>query len=630
MTRTSITALLAAALAFTATPAAATDDASTRAPAAPRELTLPGPAFFPESISAAKDGTRYVSSLGTGEIARFAPGAAAPDVFVAADVNVGTAGVAVDEARQVLWACEVDLQGGTPSRLKAFDLGSGDQQAAYTLPTDGLCGDITVGRDVVYVSDSGAGRILRLTTQDPYQAGQGRLDVWSDDPALADGSPLKINGIAFDGSRTLYTTNYATGELLAVGIGRRGWALEPRPVTLDEPLTNPDGLRWRGASLYVTAADGVSRVDPRTGQRILVANGLDQPTSLTFIGSSAWVTEGQVGRLLAGEAPDLPFTVAELPVRDLAPTNRELAAAVTAVGQDVRSYAAAGSIDTAAARALRVALTRAALDVRRGDEVRSLHHLSRFVSRAELVTNASARRSLVDAAVLVARELRLAGDIGDEQGPEVTVHDLVTLPEGAEPNDVTAAPADIAGRQAVRVALTEEAADGEPGVDYVDMPTFLAIPADLTDGTLEVDVLSRLNATAPPDARAFAGLAYRISDDRETFESVYLRPLNGLKTNPPSPRDRRAVQYFAYPDWKFDRLREVYPDGRYEAAADIGPDEWITLRVRVDGDQLTAWVNGEVALDLDRTKGSPAAGDVGLFVDIGTEAYFSDLRVTRH
>ena len=27
------------------------------------------------------------------------------------------------------------------------------------------------------------------------------------------------------------------------------------------------------------------------------------------------------------------------------------------------------------------------------------------------------------------------------------------------------------------------------------------------------------------------------------------------------------------PDWKFDRLREQYPDGDYEAGANIGPDE---------------------------------------------------------
>jgi hypothetical protein len=41
--------------------------------------------------------------------------------------------------------------------------------------------------------------------------------------------------------------------------------------------------------------------------------------------------------------------------------------------------------------------------------------------------------------------------------------------------------------------------------------------------------------------------------------------------HPPSPRDQRAIQYFAYPDWKLDRLREQYPDGNYEAGADIGP-----------------------------------------------------------
>lgn len=67
------------------------------------------------------------------------------------------------------------------------------------------------------------------------------------------------------------------------------------------------------------------------------------------------------------------------------------------------------------------------------------------------------------------------------------------------------------------------------------------------------------------------------------LKRFYLRQLNGRKTNPPSPRDQRAVKYFAYPDWKFDRLGEEFPDGRYEAGADIGPDEWTTLRIDIDG-----------------------------------------------
>jgi hypothetical protein len=66
-----------------------------------------------------------------------------------------------------------------------------------------------------------------------------------------------------------------------------------------------------------------------------------------------------------------------------------------------------------------------------------------------------------------------------------------------------------------------------------------------------------------------AGIACRTTGDGERFgRSTW--PLTGQ--NRPSPRDQRAIQYFGYPDWKFDRLREQYP-GDYEAGADIGPDE---------------------------------------------------------
>jgi hypothetical protein len=155
-----------------------------------------------------------------------------------------------------------------------------------------------------------------------------------------------------------------------------------------------------------------------------------------------------------------------------------------------------------------------------------------------------------------------------------TMHELTKSPEGSELRSVTAVPTEVSGRRALRVELTDAVTlHGKPGVAYVDMPTFVIIPASLENGTIEVDVLSRLNGKGPADARAFAGIAYRITHGGDRFEAVYLRPLNGWKTNPPSSRDQRAVQYFAYPDWKFDRLREEFPDGRYEAGADIGPDE---------------------------------------------------------
>jgi len=143
--------------------------------------------------------------------------------------------------------------------------------------------------------------------------------------------------------------------------------------------------------------------------------------------------------------------------------------------------------------------------------------------------------------------------------------------------------------RALRVELTDEVTlQGKPGVDYVDMPTFVIIPADFNNDTIEVDILSRLNGKGPQTLGHSPESPCRIADGGEHFEAVYLRPLNGLKTNPPSPRDERAIQYFAYPDWKFDRLREEYPDGRYEAAANIGPEEWIKLKIDIDDTHVSA------------------------------------------
>lgn len=209
------------------------------------------------------------------------------------------------------------------------------------------------------------------------------------------------------------------------------------------------------------------------------------------------------------------------------------------------------------------------------------------------------------------------------------VHALDVLPAGGFLNSVTAESVAVAGRRALRVELTGAAASGVPGVDYIDQPTFVQIPAAFENGVVEVDVLGRLSDSAPDYARAFAGIAYRIAEDLNTFEAVYVRPLNGAKTDPPEPRVRRAVQYFAYPEWKYERLREEYPDGRYESGADIGPEEWIHLRLEVNDVRLRASVNGVPVLDLDGTKAAPIQGDVGLFVDIGTVAFFSNLSIQK-
>ncbi|WP_211349948.1 family 16 glycoside hydrolase [Microbacterium saperdae] len=206
---------------------------------------------------------------------------------------------------------------------------------------------------------------------------------------------------------------------------------------------------------------------------------------------------------------------------------------------------------------------------------------------------------------------------------------LTELPEGARLRSVTGRPAPIAGRTALRVELTDDiTAHGTPGVDYVDQATFVELPVTLRTGVIEVDILSRLNGKTDFPSRAFAGIVFHVQEDASAFQSVYLRPLNGRKVNPPTPRDQRAIQYFAYPDWPFDRLRTERPDGPHEAGADIGPDEWNTLRVDIGEAQITATVNDVEVLDIDRPLIPPHSGTVGLFVDIGTEAFFSRLTVS--
>lgn len=210
-----------------------------------------------------------------------------------------------------------------------------------------------------------------------------------------------------------------------------------------------------------------------------------------------------------------------------------------------------------------------------------------------------------------------------------TSYSLAELPKHATLHSVTAAPVEIDGRTALRVSLTDEVAlHGTPDVDYHDEPTYVRIPADFESGTIEFDLRSRLTATAPEYARAFAGVAYRINADNSQFESVYLRPMNGRSLNPPGPRAQRAAQYFAYPDWKFDRLREVYPDAPFEAGADIRPDTWHHVRVEIGEQAVVLIVDGVHVLHADHPLLAPMRGAIGLWVDIGTEAFFANLLIT--
>lgn len=202
---------------------------------------------------------------------------------------------------------------------------------------------------------------------------------------------------------------------------------------------------------------------------------------------------------------------------------------------------------------------------------------------------------------------------------------LAVRPLGAELRSVIATPTSVGGREALSVELTDEAIAGTPGVDYIDQPTFVLLTEGLLTGVIDVDIRSGVREDAPEYARGFAGIGYRVTD--ESFEAVYVRPLNGTSLDPAGPRAARAVQYFAYPEWPFDRLREERPDGGYEGRADIRPEEWLHLRLEIGRTTLRVSINGTVVLDLLETLIAPRSGRIGLWVDIGTRALFADLRI---
>ncbi|AQG79684.1 hypothetical protein [Spirosoma montaniterrae] len=165
-------------------------------------------------------------------------------------------------------------------------------------------------------------------------------------------------------------------------------------------------------------------------------------------------------------------------------------------------------------------------------------------------------------------------------------------------------------------------------IEAVDEPTFVKLAGvDVKDGIIEVNVLSRLLKNAPELARGFIGVAFRVNADNSKFEGIYVRPTNARAND--QLRRNRSIQYFSYPDYKFDRLRKEAP-GQFESYADMGLNEWIKLRIEVMGKEAKLFINDAKQPSLvvtDLKHGSNASGAIGLWVDVGTEGYFADVKI---
>lgn len=302
--------------------------APARSLAAPPGVALPGAAAYPENITAAADGTLYVSSFVSGGVMRVRPGALEAEPFIKPGAlrTRSTLGVLADERSGTLWVCSMDLSAlgipspgeGTGSALAAFDLATGESKFSVALPSPGMCNDIALGSDgSAYVTNTLAPQILRLPP------GSRMLEVWATDPRFGPGpKEAGLDGLAFGPDGDLLVDTFSKAELFRVKV-RDGVAGEVTPLATSRPLVLADGLRASDDGTFLLAEGGGSldrvtivgdkaRIDTLRGG---IAGGA---TGVAQVGGVAWVTEGQLAVLTdparKSSGPLLPFRIIAVPL----------------------------------------------------------------------------------------------------------------------------------------------------------------------------------------------------------------------------------------------------------------------------------------------------------------------------
>jgi hypothetical protein len=162
----------------------------------------------------------------------------------------------------------------------------------------------------VYITDSANPTILKLSP------GATTFEVFARDSAF---SPPQggfgLDGIAFGGDGNLYVTTYTVGELVRVEVkdGRAG-----RVTTLSgtHHLKFPDALRALGDNsfLLIEGSGTLDRVVIQGDAFALtpIHGGFVNPTSVALIGTTAWVSEGQLAFFFdpsKKSSPSLPFRI---------------------------------------------------------------------------------------------------------------------------------------------------------------------------------------------------------------------------------------------------------------------------------------------------------------------------------
>ncbi len=205
----------------------------------------------------------------------------------------------------------------------------------------------------------------------------------------------------------------------------------------------------------------------------------------------------------------------------------------------------------------------------------------------------------------------------------VLLFTLIALsPAYGEPivaHKVTTERVNYEGRDAIRVVESDVSTDEDKIAVFPG--------SNLKNGTISGYVSGNVRKDAGPQARGFAGIAFRIDPDVSSFEAVYLRPANARAED--QLRRNHSMQYISHPDFPWHRLRRETP-GKYESYADMVPGDWIHYRLEIKGTSARLYLNeaSQPVLIINDLKLGERSGQVGLWIGPGTEAHFSGINIT--
>jgi len=202
--------------------------------------------------------------------------------------------------------------------------------------------------------------------------------------------------------------------------------------------------------------------------------------------------------------------------------------------------------------------------------------------------------------------------------------------KGLQPHGITMEATTYQGRKAVRAMPSADSDAAFAAGKSAGGGGLIVLPDTLFhNGTIEIELSGKPRAGGQfADARGFVGVAFRVAPGASPYECFYLRPTNGRADD--QLRRNHSAQYISFPDFEWNRLRKETP-GKYESYVDLVPGEWTKVKIEVSGSKARLYVHGapQPVLVVNDLKLGDSQGAVALWIGVGTEAHFTNLRVSQ-